>query len=182
MSSGTVVAKRYAKALFQLALEQGLVAQTEDQLKLVVHVVESDADIRAFLTAPNITLETKIQTLNNAFSGKVSLLILNTISLLLERGREGSLPAVLAAYLEVAGESLGRADAHVTSALPLSDSEQSKLAAKFGAMLGKTVRVTNTVNKDLLGGVTVRIGDTLYDGSLRTKLERLEKSLQTAVN
>ncbi|WP_373232158.1 F0F1 ATP synthase subunit delta [Cohnella sp.] len=182
MSRGTVVAKRYAKALFQLALEQGLVAQTEDQLKLVVTVVESDAQIRAFLTAPNITLETKIQTLNNAFSGKASPIVLNTISLLLERGREGSLAAVLEAYLNVAGESLGRADADVTSAKALSDSEQQKLAEKFGTLLGKTIRVTNTVNKDLLGGVTVRIGDTLYDGSLRTKLDRLEKSLLTAVN
>lgn len=182
MSRDTVVAKRYAKALFQLALGQGLVAQTEDQLKLIVAVVESDAQIRAFLTAPNITLGTKIETLNNAFSGKASLIVLNTISLLLERGREGSLAAVLAAYLEVAGESLGRADAYVTSAMPLSESEQQKLADKFGALLGKTVRVTNTVNKDLLGGITVRIGDTLYDGSLRTKLDRLEKSLLTAVN
>jgi F-type H+-transporting ATPase subunit delta len=182
MSSGTVVAKRYAKALFQLALEQGLVAETEDQLRLVVAVVESDAQIRAFLAAPNITLDTKIQTLNNAFSGKASPIVLNTISLLLERGREDRLTSVLDAYLQVAGESLGRADAYVTSAKALSDSEQQKLAEKFGAILGKTVRVTNTVDKDLLGGVTVRIGDTLYDGSLRTKLDGLEKSLLTAGN
>lgn len=182
MSRGTVVAKRYAKALFQLALEQGIVAETENQLKLVVAVIESDAQTRAFLTAPNITLDTKIQTLNNAFKGTASPIVLNTIGVLLERGREGSLASVLEAYLQVAGESLGRADALVTSAMPLSDSEQQKLADKFGVLLGKTIRVTNTVNKDLLGGVTVRIGDTLYDGSLRTKLNRLEKSLQTAVN
>lgn len=182
MSRGTVVAKRYAKALFQLALEQGLVAETENQLKLVVAVVESDAQIRAFLTAPNITLATKLQTLNNAFSGKASPIVLNTISLLLERGREDSFASVLDAYLQVAGKALGRADAYVTSAKALSDSEQQKLADKFGALLGTTIRVTNTVNKDLLGGVTVRIGDTLYDGSLRTKLDRLEKSLLTAVN
>jgi F-type H+-transporting ATPase subunit delta len=182
MSRGTVVAKRYAKALFQLAQEQGLVVEAENQLRLVVDVVESDAQIRAFLTAPNITLDTKLQTLNNAFSGKASPIVLNTISLLLERGREGSLASVLEAYLQVAGESLGRADAHVTSAKALSDSEQQQLADKFGALLGKTIRVTNTVNTDLLGGVTVRIGDTLYDGSLRTKLEGLEKSLLTAVN
>jgi F-type H+-transporting ATPase subunit delta len=182
MSRGTVVAKRYAKALFQLAQEQGLVSETEDQLKLIVAVVESDAEVRAFLTAPNITLDTKLQTLNNAFSGKASPIVLNTISLLLERGREGDLASVLEAYLQVAGEALRRADAFVVSAQPLSDVEQLNLADKFGALIGKTVRVTNTVNKDLLGGLTVRIGDTLYDGSLRSKLDRLEKSLLTAVN
>lgn len=179
MSRGTVVAKRYAKALFQLALEQGLVSETENQLKLIVSVFESDAEVRAFLTAPNITLENKLKVLKSAFHDKASSIVLNTVSLLIERGREGELPAVLEAYLQVAGGALGRADAHVTSAKPLSEQETAKLADKFGTLLGKTVRVTNTVNPDLLGGITVRIGDTLYDGSLRGKLERLEKTLQT---
>lgn len=180
MSRGTGAAKRYAKALFELALEQGLVTETENQLKLIADVVESDAEIRAFLTAPNITLDTKLKVLNSAFNDKASAIVLNTVSLLLERGREGELPAVLEAYLQVAGGVLRRADAHVASAKPLTEQEIVKLADKFGTLLGKTVRVTNTVNPELLGGITVRIGDTLYDGSLRGKLERLEKELQTA--
>jgi len=180
MSRGTVVAKRYAKALFQLAQAQGVVAETEEQLKLIVNVIEGDANIRAFLTAPNITLDIKLQTLKSAFGDKASPIVLNTFSLLIERGREGELAAVLAAYLNVAGDVLGRADAHVISPKPLSDEEKSNLAVKFGAMLGKTIRVSNSVNPELLGGLTVRIGDTLYDGSLSGKLERLDKALQAA--
>ncbi|WEK53969.1 MAG: F0F1 ATP synthase subunit delta [Candidatus Cohnella colombiensis] len=182
MSRGTVVSKRYAKALFQLAQEQGLVSETEDQFRIIVNLVASDAQVRAFLSAPNITLQTKVATLKSAFDGKGASIVLNTIALLIERGREGELAAVLEAYLQVAGEALGRADAHVTSSKPLSDAEQQKLAEKFGALIGKTVRVTNTVDPDMLGGLTVRIGDTLYDGSLRGKLARLDKALQTAVN
>ncbi len=68
----------------------------------------------------------------------------------------------------------------MTSPAPLSEQEKSNLAEKFGALLGKTIRVTNSVNPELLGGLTVRIGDTLYDGSLKGKLERLDKTLQTA--
>jgi len=180
MSRGTVVAKRYAKALFQAAQDKGLVAETESQLKLIVDVVESDAQLRAFLTAPNITLSTKKQTLLQAFGTEVSPVVLNTVFLLIERGREGELAAVLAAYLQVAGDALGRSDARVTSSAPLSDEEIAKLAEKFGALLGKKIRVTNTVDPELLGGVTVRIGDTLYDGSLKGKLERLNKTLQSA--
>ncbi len=178
MSRGTVVAKRYAKALFQLAQDKGLVEETEAQLKLIVAVVESNADVRAFLTAPNITLDTKKQTLIQAFGAEASPIVLNLVSLLIERGREGELAAVLAAYLQVAGEKLGRAEAEVVSFQPMTDGEQSKLADKFGALLGKKVRVSNNVNPDLLGGLTVRIGDTLYDGSLRGKLDRLDKALQ----
>jgi F-type H+-transporting ATPase subunit delta len=180
MSRGSVIAKRYAKALFQAANDKGLVAETESQLKLIVDVVESSAELRAFLSAPNITLETKKQTLIQAFGAEASPIVLGTVNLLIERGREGELASVLAAYLQVAGEALGRADAHVTSSKPLSADEQAKLADKFGALLGKTVRVTNSVNPELLGGLTVRIGDTLYDGSLKGKLERLDKTLQTA--
>jgi F-type H+-transporting ATPase subunit delta len=179
MSRGSVVAKRYATALFNLAQEQGLVSETEEQLKLIVSVVENNADIRAFLTAPNITLDIKIKTLKNSLQGKGSSNVLNTVSLLIERGRQGELSAVLDAFLKVASDALSRADAHVYSAQLLTEDEKSKLAVKFGTLLGKTVRVTNTVNPELLGGLTVRIGDTLYDGSLRGKLERLDKALQS---
>jgi len=180
MSRGTVVAKRYAKALFYAAQDKGLVAEAETQLKLIVDVVKGNAEFRAFLAAPNITLETKKQTLLQAFGAEVSPLVLNTVSLLIERGREGELAGVLAAYLQIAGEALRRADAHVVSPAPLSEEEQAKLADKFGALLGKKVRVTNSVDPELLGGLTVRIGDTLYDGSLKGKLERLDKTLQSA--
>jgi F-type H+-transporting ATPase subunit delta len=180
MSRGTVVAKRYAKALFQLAQDKGLVEETESQLNLIVEVIKSNADVRAFLTAPNITLEAKKQTLLQAFGTQVSPIVLNLVGLLIERGRDGELAAVLAAYLQVAGEKLGRADAEVVSFQPMTDGEQSKLADKFGALLGKSVRVSNSVNPNLLGGLTVRIGDTLYDGSLRGKLDRLDKTLQAS--
>lgn len=180
MSRGTVVARRYAKALFQLAQEQNLVSQTEEQLKLIVNVIENDANIRAFLTAPNITLDTKLNTLRGSFGDQALPIVLNLISLLIERGREGELSAVLAAYLQVSGEVLGRADALVTSSIALSEPEKINLANQFGTLLGKKIRVTNEVNPNLLGGLTVRIGDTLYDGSLSGKLERLNKTLQTA--
>lgn len=181
MSRGTVAAKRYAKALFKLAQEQGLAAETEQQLQAVAEAVEQDAEIRAFLAAPGIANETKVNVLSSAFGGKALDIVLQTIRLLLERGRQGELPALLAAYRQVSGSALGRADAVVTSAKPLSEEEKAQLAARFGSLIGKTVRVENIVDEALLGGLTVRIGDTLYDGSLRSKLDRLSKQLQTTV-
>jgi F-type H+-transporting ATPase subunit delta len=182
MSRSTVVAKRYAKALFELAQEQNLVAETETQLQLLVNAIEQNADFRAFLAAPGIPAATKIEALKQSFAGQLLPIVLNTVGLLIERGRQGELSAVLDAYLQVAGVALGRADAVVTSAQPLTLGEKDKLAKKFGALLGKTIRVHNTVDASLLGGLTVRIGDTLYDGSLRGKLERLDKALQSSAN
>lgn len=181
MSLGTVAIKRYAKALFQLAQEQGLVAEVEGQLQAVVEVAESDAEIRAFLAAPGIPSESKVKAIAAAFGSQVSQIVLNTISLLIERGRQAEIPSLLEAYRQVSGDVLKRVDAVVTSAQPLGEEEKNKLAAQFGALTGKSVRVENVVDASLLGGLTVRIGDTLYDGSLRGKLDRLSKQLQTSV-
>ncbi|TJY41886.1 F0F1 ATP synthase subunit delta [Cohnella pontilimi] len=181
MSRGTVVTKRYAKALFELTQGQGVVSETEEQLKLIVEATQSDAEIRAFLAAPGIGTNSKIQVLRTAFGDKVSEFVLNTVSLLIERGRQGDLPALLEAFRHVSGDALGRADALVTSAKPLGEDEKNKLAGQFGSLIGKTVRVENVVDPALLGGLTVRIGDTLYDGSLRGKLDRLSKQLETSV-
>ncbi len=182
MSRSTVVAKRYAKALFDLAREKNLVSEVESQLQLIVDAIGQNAEFQAFLASPSILPETKIQTLGRSFDGKLLPIVQNTVSLLIERGRQGDLPGVLEAYLQVAGEALGRAEAHVASTQPLTEDEKEQLAKKFGALLGKTVRVHNTVDSSLLGGLTVRIGDTLYDGSLRGKLNRLDKALQSSAN
>jgi len=182
MSRSSVVAKRYAKALFELAREQNKVSETEDQLRLIVDAIVRLPELRAFLAAPNIQPKVKIETLSRSFEGAVLPIVLQTVGLLIERGRQGELDAVLQAYTQVAGDALGRADALVVSAKPLAAGEKERLAEKFGALLGKTVRVQDTVDSSLLGGLTVRIGDTLYDGSLRGKLERMDKALQTSAN
>lgn len=179
MSRGTVVARRYARALFELARDRNMVAETETQLKLAVDTIRSSPEFRNLLASPNVPTSAKIETLRRAFGSSVSEMVLNTLCLLVERRRHDLLPAVLEAYSQVAGEALGRVEARVVSARPLSDEEKERLAAAFGAKLGKDVRVHVSVDPSLLGGLTVRIGDTLYDGSLKGKLARLEKMLQT---
>jgi F-type H+-transporting ATPase subunit delta len=181
MSRGTVVTKRYAKALFELAQAQGLVSESEDQLRSIVEAAENDADIRAFLAAPGIAADRKVQALRAAFGDKSLEIVLNTISLLIARGRQAELSSLLQAFRQVSGGILGQADALVTSAKALTDDQKSQLAAQYGSLIGKTVHVENVVDPALLGGLTVRIGDTLYDGSLRGKLDRLSKQLQTSV-
>jgi F-type H+-transporting ATPase subunit delta len=181
MSRGTVVAKRYARALFELSREQELVVASENELRLIVEAIGANVEMQAFLATPSITVDKKIGALRSTFEGKVSKIVLNTVSLLIERGRQAELPAILEAYVQVAGGVLGRTDAEVITAKPITEDQKTKLAAQFGKLLGKNIRVDNTVDPSILGGLTVRIGDTLYDGSLRGKLDRLSKKLQVSV-
>jgi F-type H+-transporting ATPase subunit delta len=177
MSRETIVAKRYAKALFDVAQGNGQVALVEEELRSIVDVLNGNADFRKLLEHPNIDVSVKQNLLKTAFEGKVSGSVLNTLQLLVERRRETILPMLLASYASIANESLGQADAIVKTPLPLTEQEKQDVAEHSGKLTGKKIRVENRIDSSLLGGMQVRIGDRLYDGSLSGKLARLQQSL-----
>lgn len=179
MSQETVVAKRYAKALFELALEHKTVQETEQQLKSVVEAIESSHELELLLTTPNIDMTGKLDVLNTTFEGHISDNVIELLKLLVERGRITILSDVLASYIQIAGEALGTAVAEVTSAYPLSESEQQAIADTFGQQISKKIRIHNIIDKSIIGGIQVRIGDRLYDGSLSNKLVKMKRSLLT---
>ncbi|EGL13628.1 F0F1 ATP synthase subunit delta [Paenibacillus chitinolyticus] len=178
--SDIVVAKRYAKALFEAAKEQNTVAQVETELTEIVQTIQDHAELRSVLDHPNIDVPAKRQLLSNIFADRISPLVMNTIKLLIDRRRQSLLPIVLSDFVQISNESLGQADATIYTALPLSEVQVKEIADNFSRMTGKQIRVQTVVDPSLLGGITVRIGDRLYDGSLAGKLERLEKSLKQA--
>ncbi|ETT65109.1 F0F1 ATP synthase subunit delta [Paenibacillus sp. FSL H8-0457] len=176
MSQNTVAAKRYARALFEVAAQQQKGLEVEEELRAVVHAIEGDADIRKFIATPNVPQSVKMNVISQALAGKVSQPVLNTIELLLDRGRAEMFAELLNSYVKIQGASLGLADATVYSTYPLSDQEKEQVASEFGQLAHQKIRVTNVVDESLLGGLKVVIGDKLYDGSIAGKLERLEKS------
>jgi F-type H+-transporting ATPase subunit delta len=180
MSSEFTVAKRYAKALFDLAQERGIIAQVEEDLSSIVSIIKQNAELNQLLLHPNIDGTAKTDMLKQLFEGKVADIVLGTIVLLVSRGREELLPYVLTDYVQIASEAMKQATAFVSSPFELTDAEKTAIAEHFGKLTGKTIRVHTTIDKSLLGGIQVRIGDRLYDGSLSGKLERLEKTLNAS--
>lgn len=178
MSQDIGVAKRYAKALFEVAQQNQAISQVEDELKVVVEAVENSEDVKRFLQAPNIDLTIKLDVFRKAIEGKVSDAVLNLVNVLITNGRENMMQAVSDAYVKVAGQALGQADATVVSAYPLTAPEIELIAEHFGKVVNKKIRVHNKVDRSVIGGIQVRIGDRLYDGSISGKLARLEKSLK----
>ncbi|CAH1209732.1 MULTISPECIES: F0F1 ATP synthase subunit delta [Paenibacillus] len=176
MSRDTVVAKRYAKALYSAAVEKGITLEVEEQLKMVVEVLHLDLEVRRFILAPRISQSDKLNVLRTALQGKVSPTVMNTVELLVERGRTDIFADLLETYIKIEGDALGIGDATVYSTYALSQEEQDSVAAEFSQLTNRKIRVTNLIDKSLLGGLKVVIGDTLYDGSLSGKLARLEKS------
>jgi F-type H+-transporting ATPase subunit delta len=175
--SDVVVAKRYAKALFEVAKEKNLISQVEEELKSVVNAIKEHADLQKFLNHPNIGASTKTDLLKQIFEGKVSEPVWNTLQIIIDKGREGILNALVNDYVKIANEALGQANATVYTAVALNEAQLAEIAAQFSKLTGKTLRLDTVTESKLLGGIQVRIGDRLYDGSLSGKLDRLSKSL-----
>ncbi|MHA6481385.1 F0F1 ATP synthase subunit delta [Paenibacillus sp. strain BS8-2] len=178
MSRDTVVAKRYAKALFELASAEGTASEVEAQLKLIADALKQDAGIEKFLSLPNIDSETKLAVLKSGFGDKVSVLVLNTLQVIVSRRRQSIIGEVYEAYTKIAGEALGQAHATVYSASQLTAEEFAGVVAEFSTITGKKIIAEQSVDPSLLGGIQVRIGDRLYDGSLSGKLDRLQKTFK----
>mgnify|MGYP000344965689 CR=1 FL=1 len=176
MSEVLTVGKRYAKALFELARESNQLEQTEQQLKAVVTLFK-DEELAGFFQHPSIGMDTKIETLSKSLAGKVSDHVLQTLFVLLERRRVDSIDAMLAYYVKLSAEHRGHATAIVYTPMKLSEAESERIAQHFGGITGKHIVVDNRINPELLGGIQVRIGDRLYDGSLSSKLLELQKIL-----
>ncbi|GGE05266.1 ATP synthase subunit delta [Marinithermofilum abyssi] len=174
--SQTVVAKRYAKALFEAAQERQLLEQVEREWRGIAETWAGSEELRGWLSHPTVNLDQKKQTVNQLF-GELSDISRNLLYLLLDRGREAIIGEIYAEYKALVFEAKGIAEAEVISAAPLSQEEKQALSQAFEQRIGKKLNITNRVDSDLLGGVIVRIGDRLYDGCLRGKLARFQKQL-----
>ncbi|HEY9578108.1 MAG TPA: F0F1 ATP synthase subunit delta [Pseudobacillus sp.] len=178
--SDSVVAKRYALALFEIAKEHQQLQQIEEELQVVKAVFQENKGLLPLLESPKLTIEEKQALVKNAFSA-ASIYVTNILMLLIERHREGDIIDVVDAYVSLSNEEQGLAEATVESVRPLTDAEIKQISAQFAKKVGKqALKITNIVNPELLGGLKVRISNRIFDGSLRGKLNRLEKQL-TAV-
>ncbi|MCQ6279890.1 F0F1 ATP synthase subunit delta [Bacillus sp. EB600] len=174
---GSIVAKRYALALFQLVQEQQLLDTVEEELRVVKEVFFVNEDLRAVLQSPKVSREKKKAILTNAFSS-VNKYVLNTLLLLVDRHRENDITDVANEFSELANEERGIEAADIYSVRPLTDDERTGLSVSFAEKVGKkSLQIENIVDSNLLGGIKVRIGNRIFDGSLRGKLDRLERTL-----
>jgi F-type H+-transporting ATPase subunit delta len=175
--SNSTVAKRYALALFQLSKENNLLDQMEEELRVVKNVVTSSKDLNAVLKSPKVTIEKKKEIVKGSFA-KFNPLVLNTLMILIDRHREDQIADVVDRFVDLANDERGIAEAKVYSIRPLTAEETNALSATFAAKVGKkSLRIENIVDTDILGGIKLRIGNRIFDGSLRGKLDRLERNL-----
>ncbi|WP_050183357.1 F0F1 ATP synthase subunit delta [Domibacillus robiginosus] len=172
-------AKRYAIALFELAKEHNQVAKFDQELRVIQQVLAENNQLYKALEAPGISLADKHAMINTLSAG-ASAMITNTLKLLVERRRTNEIAAVCDEFIKLSNEERGVADALVYSARPLTEEEQTNVSHTFARKVGKqTLNIESIVDSNLLGGLKVQIGNRIFDGTLRGKLDRLQKQLTT---
>jgi F-type H+-transporting ATPase subunit delta len=165
----------YAKALLGAAEKAGQTDAVLSELEsLVADVLDKLPDFDDVLHTPRITQEEKVQLLDRIFGGKMSPLLLNFLKVVAQHERLDCLRAIERAARKLYNQLRHRVEVLVESATPISNQLQYTIAARLKQVLGRDVVLTTEVNADLLGGLVVRVGDTVYDGSLAGKLKQMQ--------
>jgi len=176
MARPTTAARRYAEAAFELALRDDALDGWRDDLAAAAQLV-GDERILAIVGSPARPISDRRAVLDNLLGGRVRPQVANLARLLTERGRVDLLPAVASQYRRLLNRHRGVVDAVVTSAVPLNADETAAVRARVEQMSGAAVELRGVVDPDLIGGLTIRVGDRLLDASVRGRLERLRDQL-----
>lgn len=169
-------ARRYAEAAFEVAQRDDSVEAWRRDLDTAAAIV-GDERLGRMLANPSIPLEARIDVARKALGSIVGEKALNLVALTLRRGRVEDLPRIAAEFRRLDDDRQGITHATATSATALTPDETRVLKEQLERQTGGTVALELAVDPDLLGGVVVRIGDRLIDGSVRSRLERLRNQL-----
>ena len=170
--------KRYAQAVFEIALESGELERWQSDLEEIVRVL-SDKDLRAFLESPKIHFAEKSKLLSGQLP-KIDSLSLNLVHLLIVRGKLDMMAEITDEFQRLLNSHKGVEIAEVTTAVPLDKEDEQKLAKHLGSIVGKKIEVRSKVDSGIIGGFIARIGDRLLDGSTRNRLAVLKKEMAGA--
>ena len=176
MPGRETAARRYAEAAFEVALRDKTLETWRAELDAAGAIV-GDARVARVLGNPAIAEETRLDLAESTFGKVVSRPVLNLIGLMLRRGRIDELPRVAAEFRRLDNARQGITPATATSAVPLSEDEVRAVTARLEEMTGGRIDLDLEVDPDLLGGLVVRVGDRMIDGSVRGRLERLRNQL-----
>ncbi|HOU55971.1 MAG TPA: ATP synthase F1 subunit delta [Smithellaceae bacterium] len=175
------ISKRYARAFFDIAGEEKKLEQYYNELHQFSSVIAQNKDLGGFLANPIFEQEIKKKVLEKII-GKLSLspMTINFLKLLIDKKRIDILPDIETCYRQLMDETLQKVRVTVKTAFPLSGEMQSYITSSLKKMTGRTVDVTVENDKNLLGGIVIGVGDTLYDGSIKSQLNNMRNLLGEA--
>ena len=167
----------YARALFEVARAEGTLDEVEDELFRFARSYESSDALRNALTDEMVPAGKRQAIVEDLLGGKATSTTTQLVSMVVGSGRGRDLPAIIDQLVARASRSKNLAVAEVRSAVPLTDDQQTRLAAALANATGQQVNLKTIVDPSIIGGIVATVGDTVIDGSVRTRVEQLKSRL-----
>ncbi|MDT8369472.1 MAG: ATP synthase F1 subunit delta [Longimicrobiales bacterium] len=174
------VARTWASALFEAAARADAIDAFDEAIQTVAILLDEHADFRLFLETPRVAGEEKKRVVRDVFSASLPPQVVNFLLLTIDKRRQRVLREIARQYAALVDEHLNRAHVEVTVARPLDDATVEEIGGRLSVLLGKTAIPHVRVLPELLGGIIVRSGDTIYDGSLRRRLDDMRRQILAA--
>lgn len=175
-----IVSERYALSLYEIASDEKKEKAYLDELSVACQAFGREPDFVKMLTTPSIAFKDKQNVLRAVFEGRIETNLLNFLMLITEKGRLSLIHSMREAYQEQYYLANGIVEVRVITARPMSAALTEKLKAKMSAVTGRRVVLEALVDKSILGGIVVNIGNEQFDASLRTRLDEIAARLTKA--
>ena len=173
-----LISKTYGDALFELALEENKIDDYVEEVKAIAEILKENPELSKLLNHPKISKEEKITVVGQIFEGKISKELLGLINMIVEKDRNNAMEDIFKYFIDRVKEYKNIGVAKVTSAVELSDAQKSQVEKRLLETTGYVkFEISYDVDKDLIGGMVIRIGDRVVDSSIRTRLYELTKEL-----
>jgi F-type H+-transporting ATPase subunit delta len=166
----------YADAAFGIARAEGNLAEVEDELFRLARVLESSEELRSTLTDPHLPASRRQQVVEDLLEGRATTTTIAIVSMIVGAGRAADLPKIAQDLVQRSATTRGEAVAEVRSAVALTDEQIARLAGALKARTNLDITVKNVVDPTVMGGVVTQIGDSVLDGSVRTRLNQLREA------
>ena len=173
-----LISKTYGEAIFELAVSENKTDIFMEEIQMILQLMDENPQFADIMNHPKITKEEKLQVVAEVFKGRISDELTGFINIIVTKGRYSSIREILEYFLEQVKNLKGIGVAYVTSAVPLRQEQEKAVEEKLLETTGyKTMEMHYSVDKTLIGGLVIRIGDRVVDSSIATKLSTLEKQL-----
>ena len=173
-----LISKTYGEALYELALEENKVDSFTEEIRILQQILAENQDLSRLINHPKIVKEEKLQVMRNIFEGKMDKELLGFLSLIITKDRYNEIDSILQYFLYQVKELKGIGVVYVTTAEALKVPQRELVIAKLlETTKYQQMEMHYTVDKSLIGGMVIRIGDRVVDSSIKSKLDALQKKL-----
>ncbi len=171
----------YAQALLEIGREDGTLKELDSEMNALGGIFADNPEFVSVLNSPTVTEAEKLELIRSVFGGKISETALNFLCVLAEKNRIGYISGIAEELRRGYYEDAGIAEVTVITAAALKDEQKQRLKEKLAAMYGKSIILKEKTDPSIMGGMIVRCGDRMLDGSVKTKLENMQKQIKDMI-